>query len=121
VWNGPAGRQAQVFRDFVALTIDLGFGRVKKFFLSMATPAMLAERSERIWREEFSTGRLKGTMLSSTLATLLLIDHPFTESAVTRVVAAESFRRVVSYTVTTPVREVHTMTPEGLLIRLRWD
>jgi hypothetical protein len=121
VWNGPAGRQTQVFREYVALTIDLGFGRVKKFFLSMATPAMLAERSEKIWRDEFSTGSLKGKMLSPTLATLLLSDHPFAESAVTRIVAAESFRRVVSYTVTTPVREFHTTTAEGLLIRLRWD
>ena len=61
VWSGPAGRDETVMRQHIHATVDQGFGRVKRFLLSMSTPRSLAPRVAALWREEYSTGRLEAT------------------------------------------------------------
>ena len=47
--------------------------------------------------------------------------EPVAERPFTKIVAAESFRRVVSYTVKSKVRDTQATTREGFVINLRWD
>jgi len=74
VWNGPAKRDEQTMTQHIRLTVDQGFGRVKKFLLSMSTPQSLAPRVVSLWREEYSTGRLEATSIEEQSVVLRLSD-----------------------------------------------
>jgi hypothetical protein len=89
--------------------------------LAMATPKILAEKCEHVWRAEFTTGHLRGHLVSDKAATLVLSDHPYVEHTSTKIVVAESIRWVVNYAVKGRVRDTQSTTSKGLVINLRWD
>jgi hypothetical protein len=120
VWNGPAGRDERVFAEHVRATVDQGFGRVKRFLISMSTPHSLAARVVSLWSDEYSTGRLEGTLLEEKSVHLMLSEHAYIDTALMRSVIAEVFRYVVSLTKAKNVTAVHAVRDSSLVVVLRW-
>jgi hypothetical protein len=120
VWNGPAKREEQIMTQHIRATVDQGFGRVKRFLLSMSTPHTLAPRVVSIWRDEYSTGRLEATSIQERSVELTLSDHPYVEIPLMRYVIAEVFHYVVSLTHVADVTVSHGVRDSGLVVVLRW-
>jgi hypothetical protein len=95
--------------EHARLTVDQGFGRVKRFLLSVSTPQTLAPRVAGLWREEYSTGRLVVSRLEDRSVELSLSDHPFIEIPLMRDVIAEVYRHVLSLTKAKTVTGVHAV------------
>ena len=120
VWNGPARRNEAVFTEHVHRTLDLGFGKVKRLLLSMATPQSLAPRVVDLWSDEYSTGRLEAVDLTKQSVTLVLHDHAYVQHALMRTVIAEVYRYVLSLTRVKSVTAVHAVRNGALVVVLRW-
>jgi hypothetical protein len=127
-WNdailaGPAGGDERAFRRAVARSIDLGFGRVRRVFLSFATPTLLAERATQLWKHDHTHGvlTLDSSATSTGRAQVALTDHPFTTTSVARIAIAEVFREVLSLSRAKNVVESHAMSGDALVITLSWD
>ena len=104
----------------VHATVDQGFGKVKRLFLSMQTPHSLAPRVVSLWRDEYSTGFLEATALEERSVQLSLRDHSYVEIGLMRNVISEVFRYVVSLTQARDVTSVHTVRDQALVVVLRW-
>jgi hypothetical protein len=120
VWNGPADRSEQVFTRHIRATVDQGFGRVKRFLLSVSTPHTLAPRVAALWRDEYSTGSLAVTRMGDRSVQLSLSDHPYVDIPLMQYVIAEVYRHVVSLTQVKDVSEVHAIRDAALVVVLRW-
>jgi hypothetical protein len=120
VWNGPAKRDETLMTKHIQLTVDQGFGRVKRILLGMATPQSLAPRVVALWRDEYSTGRLEATTVERQSVQLALRKHPYVEHALMRFVIAEVFRYVLSLTNVDNVTAVHAVRDGSLVVVLRW-
>lgn len=120
VWNGPANRDEQIMMRHAHVTVDQGFGRVKRFLISMSTPHSLAMRVAALWRDEYSTGRLEATTIEERCVQLTLSDHSYVEIPLMRNVISEVFRYIVSQTRAENVTVVHTVRDAALLVVLRW-
>ncbi len=121
VWNGPAGRDEDVFTRHVRATVDQGFGRVKRFLLSLSTPQSLAPRVAALWRDEYSTGRLDVSRIADRSVELSLSDHPYVEIMLMQSVIAEVYRYVVSLTQVKNVTGVHVVREGKLVVIIRWE
>lgn len=53
VWTGPANRDEAVMVRHARLTVDQGFGRVKRIVIAALTPQLLASRVVALWRDEY--------------------------------------------------------------------
>ena len=120
VWNGPAKRDEKIMLEHARCTVDLGFGRVKRFLISMATAQTLAPRVAALWNDEYSTGALEVAALEPTSVTLVLHDHPFVGNQLMRTVIAEVFRYVLSLGRTKSVSGVHAVRDGKLMVVLRF-
>ncbi len=123
ILHGPAAGDRSAFRHAVALSIRLGFGRVRRVFLSFATPTLLAERAVQLWRHDQTHGTLTVTTADASLgrSRVVLKDHPFTTTPVARLAIAEVFREVLSLSRAKNVVESHATAGEVLAIDLSWD
>ncbi len=109
-------------RQHIHATVDQGFGRVKRFLLSMSTPRTLAPRVAALWREEYSTGQLEATFPDEERAVhLTLSDHPYVEDPLMRFVMSEVFRYVLSMTRVIRVSAAYGIRASSLEVVLRWD
>jgi hypothetical protein len=127
-WNvakmaGPARDDERAFRRSVALAMDLGFGRVRRVFLSFATPMLLAERAASLWRHDHSHGEISvdSSAREQGRARVTLTAHPFVHSALSRIAFAEAIRRVLALSRVRNVRETHALSGDELVIALAWD
>jgi hypothetical protein len=120
VWDGPAEHNERVFTQHVRATVDQGFGRVKRFLLSMSTPRSLAPRVAALWSDEYSTGRLKVTRIEEHSVELSLRDHSYVGIPLMQGVISEVYRYVVSLTQVKNVTEVHAVRDGALVVVLRW-
>ncbi len=121
VWNGPAKRDEKIMTEHIHATVDQGFGRVKRFLLSMSdVPQPLAPRVVSLWREEYSTGRLEANFVEAKSVHLTLSDHAYIDTSLMRYVIAEVFRYVVSLTKAENVTAVHAIRDSSLVVVLRW-
>jgi hypothetical protein len=121
VWNGPAAHDEKVMIQHTHATVDRGFGRVKKFFLNMATPRTLAPRVAALWRDEYSTGRLEATFVDDQAVQLKLSGHPFVDDPLMRFVISEVFRYVLSMTRVKRVSGSHAVLASSLVVFLGWE
>jgi hypothetical protein len=121
VWNGPAGHDEKVMTQHIHATVDQGFGRVKKFLLSVSTPRSLAPRVAALWREEYSTGRLEATFPEERAVHLTLSDHPYVDDPLMRFVISEVFRYVLSMTRIKRVSVAYGGRASSLEVVLRWE
>jgi hypothetical protein len=121
VWNGPAGRDEKSMTRHIHATVDQGFGRVKRFLLSVSTPHSLAPRVAALWKEEYSSGRLTAARLEERSTQLTLEDHPYVEDPLMRLVIAEVFRYVLSLTRARLVTSTYGLRDASLVVVLRWE
>ncbi|MDB4988981.1 MAG: hypothetical protein JWN04_4159 [Myxococcaceae bacterium] len=121
VWNGPAKRDEAIMRQHAHLTVDQGFGRVKRFVIGALTPESLATRVVALWGDEYSTGRLEARSVEPYRITLALTDHAYVEHPLMRSVIAEVYRYVLSMTRARNVTVVHARRDASLIVTLRWE
>jgi hypothetical protein len=123
IMDGPAHDDEREFRRGVARSIDFGFGRVRRAFLSFATPILLAQRAAELWRHDHTHGRLALDPDESVPGRrrISLTGHPFVTSALGRIAVSEVLRHVLSLSRARNVRETHGMTGDALVIVLTWD
>jgi hypothetical protein len=108
-------------KQHIHATVDLGFGRVKKFLLSVSTPRSLAPRVAALWREEYSTGHLEATFPEDGVVHLTLSDHPYVDDPLMRFVISEVFRYALSMTRVHRVSVSYGVRDASLVVVLRWD
>ena len=120
VWDGPVARDERQMTRHIHATVDMGFGRVKRFLLGMSTPRTLAPRVAALWRDEYSTGRLEASFPEESVVQLDLSDHPYVDEPLMRFVIAEVFRYVVSMTRVKQVSATHGLRLSSLVVVLRW-
>jgi hypothetical protein len=121
VWEGPAHRDEKLMTQHIHATVDRGFGRVKRFLLSVSTPRSLAPRVAALWRDEYSTGQLEATFPEEQTVHLTLRDHPYVDDPLMRYVIAEVFRYVLSMTRVRRVTVSYGMLDASLVVTLRWE
>ena len=109
VWEGPAGRSNADYLTFLDRMMDNGFGRVRKLFLAMATPHLLAAKAAELWRHDHSTGDLVTERTSDSSATMILRDHAYLATPLSRLSIAEICRYAVSLSHVDDVAVTHTM------------
>jgi hypothetical protein len=119
VWNGPARQRDAVYATFVDRTIDLGWSRVRRMFVRMLTPGLLATRAAQEWRNEHSHGTVE-TSLNAHGATATFLDGPFVEEPLMQRGLAECFRYLASLSRVRVVRESHRVEPRKLIVDLVW-
>ena len=120
-WTGPAKRDKAVMTHHARRTVDQGFGRVKRFILSMASPHALAPRVAALWRDEYSTGVLTADEPSPDSVTLRLSAHAYVEHPLMRWIIAEAYRHIVSLTNVPNVTETHSVRDGSLVVVIRWS
>jgi hypothetical protein len=119
VWNGPARQRDAIYATFVDRTIDLGWSRVRRLFVGMLTPELLATRAAKEWRNEHSHGTVD-VVLGTQGATATFRDSPFVEVPIMQVGLAECFRHLASLSRVHVVRETHHTEPGRLVVELIW-
>jgi hypothetical protein len=103
------------------LTVDQGFGRVKRFVISLLTPEALAARVVPLWRDEYSTGRLEAVSVDAHSVQLALSDHAYVEIPLMRYIISEVYRYILSMTRAQNVTVTHALRDTSLLVTLRWE
>ena len=122
IYDGPAAGDEATFCRCVVRSIDFGFGRVRRAFLRIATPQLVAERATALWQREHTHGTLAlEPDLPAGLARVTLRGHPFVESAQGRAATAEVFRYVLSLSRAKDVRVTHGMEGDALVMGFRWE
>lgn len=91
-WEGPLARDHAALVRCVDRMMELGFGRVRRVLLAIATPQGVVRRASELWRGELSDGRMVSYSTSATSARFVLYEHPFLENQLTRDVSAEAIR-----------------------------
>jgi hypothetical protein len=120
-YEGPGGGREEELRRLTRRAIDLGFGRIRRALLRLATPELLATRGASLWRHDHSVGELTVELRAPHAAHLTLRDHPFVEPPLSQLVFAEAMRHVVSLSRVPNVRETHVREGDGLSVSLMWD
>ena len=120
LWEGPANRNKARYFPWVRLTTDLSFGRVKRLFLSMASPEKVVIKASELWSADQTGGTFEG-VLEGKGGRLVLRDHPYTETPQARAGYAEMVRYIIELTRAEGVTETHSLVAPGVLeIRVRW-
>ena len=120
VWEGPARRNKAAYFPWLRLTTDLSFGRVKKLFISMASPEKFLTKASELWDADHIGGSLEGCV-DGKGGTFLLRDHPYTETPQARAGIAEMLRYILELTRAKGVTETHSLVAPGVLeIKVRW-
>lgn len=111
-------------RRLAAITtraVDLGFGRVRKLLLGIATPHWVLRKGEELWRGEQSAGRMTAYAVEPNHARVTLTDHPFLDSAVMRRAMVTSMAYTLTLTGAKSVTaEVAGAVGEPLVLTLTW-
>jgi hypothetical protein len=120
---GPAHGDEEAFRRSVKRGIDLGFGRVRRTFLSFATPVLLAERAAGLWRHDHTHGELDvdSSARHEGRAWVTLSGHPYVGTTLSRMAFAEVLRYILSLSRAHNVRETHALAGDALAVALVWD
>jgi hypothetical protein len=119
---GPAHGDEEAFRQSLRRGTDFGFGRVRRAFLSFATPVLLAQRATELWRHDHTHGTLALEPEDTPgHRRVTLTGHPFTTTALARMALSEVLRYVLSLSRVRNVRESHGMNGDALVIVFTWD
>lgn len=121
-WMGPAGRDKEAYNRFLDRMMDHGFGRVRKFLLAMATPAVVARKSGELWRHDHTHGVLTPRAVSEHAFEMRLTDHPYVETPLARGSIAEIYRYAMSLARAKDVRAKHRLEDDRtLVVSIEWS
>ncbi|MBL8715679.1 MAG: hypothetical protein JNL79_06770 [Myxococcales bacterium] len=83
LFEGPMRRDPETLHRHAEAIMEEGFVRDRAALFEVATLSMMLRHAGPLWRDELSSGRLVG-FSTETEGTLVLHDHPWTESAAMR-------------------------------------
>jgi hypothetical protein len=92
---------------------------MRRIFVGMLTPGLLASRAAKEWRNEHSHGTVE-SVIGERGATATFRDTPFLEVELMQAGLAESFRHLISLSRVPNVRETHRMEGAKLVVDLAW-
>ena len=122
IWDGPAGRVDATLCAFVDRSIELGFGRMRRFFLRLASAELMIGRAPQQWRDMHTHGTLTATLLGRDGSMVIVRNHPYTKTALSRRVLAEAYRHLLTLSGRREARETHGVEgPDALYVRLTWS
>lgn len=121
VWEGPAGRNHPLYDRFLDTMMDHGFGKVRKFLLGVATPAIVVRKCGELWRQDHTHGSLEVRIVTDHHFELTLSDHPYLETPLGRSSIAEIYRYALSLARARSVHAKHWLnSPRTLTVRIDW-
>jgi hypothetical protein len=119
-YAGPAGNKDAEFFKFLDVMMELGFGRVRRFLLKMASPRLVLEKAADLWSHDHSAGTLESVMKTDRSAELVLRDHIYATKSLSRSALAEIYRFAISLTGVNP-KTKHALRPDGtFVVSLEW-
>jgi hypothetical protein len=121
VWDSLAKRDEPTMTRHARLTVDQGFGRVKRFVIAALTPESLAARVVPLWRDEYSTGRLETLSVEGQCVQLSLSEHAYVQIPLMRYIISEVYRYILGMTRARNVTVVHAVRDASLIVTLRWE
>jgi hypothetical protein len=115
------GSDLDAHRRFVGTFMAHGFGRIRRFFLGLASPEALLARAPAFWEHDHTHGALTVTVGRGE-ARAVLRDHAYVTTALSRETAAESFRVALSGTRARDVTATHRLTDDAALeVNFTWS
>lgn len=121
IWDGPAARSDDAFLRFVDESIEQGFGRMRRFFLRLASPERMHARTPEMWRYQHTHGTLSSVVRGDT-ATLTLRDHPYVKDSIMRKACAEAWRHIVVLSGRKDARSTFGVEgPDTMVVRIGWN
>jgi|SRR5579883_2247695 len=122
VWEGPARRDDGALCAFIDRSIELGFGRMRTFFLRLQSVERMTQRAPEMFRYQHSHGTLTAALRGPTSSVVTLRDHPYVRHPVARRATGEVYRHIVVLSGKKDVRETHGLEgPDTLSVRLSWS
>ena len=115
VWETCAARHASELAAFIDCQTELGFGRVRKFFLSQATPALVISRAAKLWRDDNTAGELVTISLEEGRVVAELRNHVYATTPLSRLVVTELLRSVLARCRAKDVTARGLLGPDGAL------
>lgn len=120
-WAGPAQRDRDEYHRFLDRMMDHGFGRVRKFLLGMATPAIVGRKAGELWRHDHTHGEIVTRSMSDRSFELRLTDHPYLETPLARSSIAEILRYAMSLAHAKGVQGKHRLEDHRtLVVHIEW-
>jgi len=120
-WEGPAARDNTAYFRFLDRMMDHGFGKVRKFMLSIAgTPHFVASKGSELWRHDHTHGTLTYREDGPHGGLFTLSDHPYIETPLSRASIAEIYRYAAALTRVKEVKENHSLEGNALTVRITW-
>jgi hypothetical protein len=108
------------FPVFVQELCNNGFGKLRRLFLSLATPTMLANRAPDFWAYDHTTGKMTSELVEGGVI-VTIVDHPYVESTSCRVLMTEFMRHAVSLTRVRRVTASDQGARDRLGVLVRWS
>lgn len=119
VWEGPAGRERPLMVDYTRRQVALGFGRLRRALIAVASPRLLLTRAPELWDKDNRGGKVS-VQLGEHEGVWTLVDHPYCEVPHARAAMAEVLRYCVELTRARDVTESHGLYRGALEVRVRW-
>jgi hypothetical protein len=122
VWDGPARMLDSAFFTFVERAIELGFGRMRRFFLRLASLEAMVARGPEAWRYQHTHGTMTAKLIDRTHSIYTLRDHPFVKHAITRRSTAAAWRHIGTLAGLKDMKESHMLEgTDTLVVRLSFS
>ncbi len=115
VWETCANRQTKDFSAFIDRQTELGFGRVRKFFLSYATPKLVVSRAAALWRDDNTAGELVALPDGPYGGIAELRNHIYATTPLSRLAITELIRSILSRCRAKDVTGRSVLLPDGTL------
>ena len=119
VWEGPANYDRAAMVEFTQRQVDMGFGRLRRALIALASPRLLLERAPELWEKDNRGGQVS-IDVGDHRATWRLVDHPYCAVPQARATMAEVLRYVVELTRARDVTESHGLSGGALEVIVRW-
>ena len=119
-YEGPLEAREGALVKYVESAVMHGWGRFRKVFVGLMTPALLTERAPALWRHDHTHGVVEATMLGNT-GVVRLIGHEYGASPVACRFMAASFQAIVAMSRAKDVTSVYSVDERRTLtVRLAW-
>lgn len=120
VMSGPCKGDRSMFHTFIDRMMDAGFGTVRKLLLQLASPEHFADKAAELWRHDHTHGTLSLTPLDTTGFLMVLEDHPYTTTLVSRLAVTEIYRYAGQLTRVKSVSARSALAGNALHVTLRF-
>jgi hypothetical protein len=122
VWEGPAGRSRDLYNQFLQRMMDHGFGRIRKFFLQMASAPMIIQKAAELWRHDHNTGDMRFERVDGNTAVVTLAEHAYLTTPIARASVVEIMRYAAASGRNSNVRASYVLeSASKIRVTLTWE